>query len=64
MGLIQFFILCLVVGLVVWLIHAYTPIPPAIKQLILIVAIIVLVLVLLSAMGILGGFDVPIPRVR
>ena len=64
MGLLEFIILCLVVGLVVWLVNTYTPIPQQIKTLILVVAILVLVLVLLRAMGIFGAADIPIPRLR
>ena len=63
MGLIQFILLCVVVGLVDWLVVSYTPIPAQIKNLIVIVSVIVLVLILLSAMGIFG-FDVSIPRIR
>jgi len=63
MGLIQFLILCLVVGLVDWAIITYTPIPAAIKNLIVIASVVVLLLILLSAMGIFG-FDITIPRFR
>lgn len=63
MGLIQFFILALVVGLVVWAIWTFTPIPIQIKKVILWAAVIVLVVILLSAMGIFGH-DVAIPKLR
>lgn len=63
MGLVQFILICLVIGLIDWLIVTYTPIPAQIKNLIVIVSIIVLVLVLIAAMG-LFSFDVQIPRVR
>lgn len=63
MGLIQFLLLCLVVGLIVWAIWAFTPIPAQFKKLILWAAIIVLVIVLCNAMGIFGH-DVAIPKVR
>ena len=63
MGLIQFFILALVVGLVVWAIWKFTPIPIQIKKVILWAAVIVLVVILLSAMGIFGH-DVAIPKLR
>lgn len=63
MGLLEFFILCLCVGLVVWLINTYAPIPEAIKKIILVAACVVLIIVLLKALG-LFGFDVQIPRIR
>lgn len=62
MGIIQFFFICLVIGLFVWAIHAYTPIPQQFKQLILWAGIIVCVLILASALG-LFGWDTPIPRI-
>ena len=61
MGLVQFILLCVVVGLIDWAVVAYTPIPAQIKNLVVWVSVIVLVL--LSSIGIFG-FDVPIPRVR
>lgn len=63
MGLIEYIILCVVVGLVVWLVWTYTPIPVSIKKLILGVAVLVLVLVLLHTMGIVGK-DVEIPKIK
>lgn len=62
MGIIEYFVLVLVIGLVVWAIHAYTPIPGQFKTLILWAGIIVCVLVLASALG-LFGWDTQIPRI-
>jgi Flp pilus assembly protein protease CpaA len=64
MGLFEFFFLCVVVGLVVWALTTYIPMPQQIKTLIIVAAMIVLVLILLKALGVLGGADIPIPRVR
>jgi len=65
MGLFEFFLLCIVIGIVVWLINTYLPIDPNIKKIITIVAVVVIVLILLQAMGIFsGGRDIQIPRVR
>jgi len=61
MGIVQFFMLVLIIGLFVWAIMKYTPIPDQFKQLILWAGIIVCVLVLASALG-LFGWDTPIPR--
>lgn len=63
MGLLHFILLCVVVGLVVWAVVTYTPIPAQIKNLIVWASVVVLVLILLGAMGVFN-YDVPIPRVR
>ena len=63
MGVIQFFIIAFVIGMVIWLIHSFTPIPVQIKKIILWVGIAVIILLLLAATGILGS-DVKIPSVR
>jgi hypothetical protein len=63
MGLVEYIILVVVVGSIVWAVWSFTPIPAQFKKLILWVAIIVLVLVLLHAMGIIGK-DVAIPKVH
>ncbi len=64
MGLLAFILLCVVIGLVVWLVNTYLPIPQQIKTVITVAAVVVLVLVLLQAMGIFSGADVMIPRIR
>jgi hypothetical protein len=63
MGLVAFLLLCLLVGLIDWLIITYTPIPAQIKNLVVWVSFIVLILILLNAMG-LFSMDVSIPRIR
>lgn len=63
MALFDFIVVALVVGLVVWAINAYTPIPSAIKQLILVASLIVLVILLLQALGIISHGPM-IPRLR
>lgn len=64
MGILEFLLIAVVLGLVVWLVNTYLPIPQAIKTIILIAVVIVLVVILLRAMGVLGGVDYQIPRVR
>lgn len=64
MGLIEFFILCIVIGLIVWAVNTYLPLPAPIKTLILVAAVIVLLVVLFRALGIFGGADIQIPRIR
>ena len=63
MGIVEFIILCVVLGVIVWLVNKYAPIPQEIKTIILVAVIIVLIVVLLKATGILGGADVQIPRI-
>lgn len=64
MGLFEYFILCIVVGVVVYLINAFIPMDVNIKRLITIAAIVVLVLIFLNAMGLFGIRDPQIPRLR
>lgn len=65
MSLIGFIILCVLVGLVVYLVTTFLPIPQQIKTIILIAACVVLVLILLQALGLFDrGFDVRLPRIR
>ena len=64
MGIIEFVLLALFLGIVVWLINTYAPIPQQIKTIILVAVIVVLIVVFLRAMGIFGGADMQIPRVR
>lgn len=63
MGILEYFLICLVVGVAIYLIHRFAPIPAQIKTLVLWAGIIVLVLLLLHALGIFGA-DVKIPKVR
>jgi hypothetical protein len=60
MGLIEFLILCLILGLLVYLVNTLLPIPQAIKTIMVVVVVVVLVVILLRAM--VG--DIPIPRLR
>lgn len=60
MGLIEFIVLAVVLGLLAWAIQTYTPIPQAIKT--VIVVAIVLVLVLILVRSFVG--DVQLPRLR
>lgn len=63
MGIFYFMVLAVVLGLVVYLIWTYTPIPVQFKKLILWAAIIVLIVILIRETGILSH-DVAIPKVR
>jgi hypothetical protein len=64
MGIIHFFIVACFIGLIVYLIQTYAPIPAPFKTVILWAGVIVIVLILLQALGIFPGWDYPIPRLR
>ncbi len=64
MGIIQFIFLCIVLGLIVWLVNRFLPIPQEIKTIIMVAVIIVLILVLAGAMGLFSLGDMQIPRLR
>lgn len=64
MSIIGFILLCVVLGLIVWLINTYVPLPAPIQTIILVAVIIVLIVVLLNALGIVGLSDTQIPRLR
>jgi len=65
MSMVALLLVIVVIGLVVWLINTFTPIPPQFKTLVLVVGILVAVLYVLSAFGILGHMgSVRVPTVR
>lgn len=64
MGILEFILIALVLGIIVWLINTYAPIPQQIKTLILVAVVVVLLLILLRAMGVFTSADVQIPRIR
>lgn len=49
------------VGLLVWLITTYVPMPAPFRTIIIVIAIVFLILYLIGALGI---SDIPIPRFR
>lgn len=52
-----------VVGLIVWALTTYVPMPPAFKTAIVVIAVVCLVLFVLQAFGLLVGVhDVPVPQ--
>lgn len=60
MGLIEFIVLATVLGVLVYLLTTYIPMPAPIKNLIVIAVVVVLILILVRA---LVG-DVALPRLR
>lgn len=64
MSLVSLIVIIAVIGLFVWLITAYVPMPQPFKTAILIVALLVVVLLILSAFGILDDLrGVRVPHV-
>jgi Co/Zn/Cd efflux system component len=65
MSLLALFLIIVVVGVVVYCIHRFIPMAPPFKNIITIVAVIVVALLVLSAFGVLDAIrDVPVPRVK
>lgn len=60
MGLIEFIILVAILGVIVWLLVTYIPMPEPFSKIIIFIAVLVVILVLLRALG----FDIAIPRLR
>lgn len=58
MDLIQLLIVVAVVGLVWWLVTTYLPLPPGVKQVITVIAVLILCIWLLQAAG-LTHIDFP-----
>lgn len=52
----------IVVGVLMWLVSAYVPMPEPFKKIVMAVAVIVTILWLLSAFGLLPSMQVPIVR--
>lgn len=63
MGLIQFLITLVLLGVALYLVETYIPMSPPIKTLLRIVVVVVIVIWLLWLVLAITG-DVPIPRVR
>ncbi len=62
MSLLGLIVFILAIGVIIWVINKYAPIPAAFKQIILWVGIIVVVILVLQAFGIIDavrGYRVP-----
>lgn len=65
MSLLTLLLVLILIGVVLWAVTNYIPMPPAIKNLILIVGVIVAVVYCLNAFGVLGRVShVPVPSVK
>lgn len=60
MGILEFIVLCAVLGVVAYLVTTYIPMPQPVKTVIIVAVVLVLVLVLIRAL--IG--DIQIPRLR
>ena len=52
MGLIEFIIICVIVGLIVWAVTTLLPMPKPIKTVIMVAAVLVLLLFLVRMLGV------------
>lgn len=64
MGIIAFLLLCVVVGLIVWLAITYVPMPAPFKTALPILALVLLIVLLIALMFGGAGHDIAIPRLR
>ena len=62
--MIQLIVVIALVGLLVWAITQFVPMPQKFQQLIVVVAIVAVVLYVLSAFGLLTGFALTAPHGR
>lgn len=60
MSLLTFLVVAAIIGLVVWLLVTYIPMPQPIRTLIVVVAVLVLVLYLIQGIGLLGPLNQPL----
>jgi uncharacterized BrkB/YihY/UPF0761 family membrane protein len=61
MPVIQLVITLIVLGLIMWLVNTYIPMPPPVKTVINVVIVLAICLWLLSAFGI-GNYVIPVRR--
>lgn len=61
--MISLLITLAVVGVILWLVLTYIPMPAPIKQVIIVVAVICIVVYVLRAFGVWGS-DVPVPQLK
>lgn len=65
MPLINLVIVLIVVGILLWLVNAYIPMDPKIKQILNIVVVVCVVIWVLSAFGVFGSLSgARVPQVR
>jgi hypothetical protein len=65
MSIIGLFLVLIVLGVIVWAVNTYLPLPPPFKTLILVVDVIVALIYVLNAFGVLAHFPyLSVPRVR
>ena len=64
MSLIGLLVLLIVIGLAVYFINTYIPLPAPFKQIILVVAVLVALILVLQAFGVLGSLNVRVPQIN
>lgn len=62
--MIELIVVIALVGLLVWAITTLVPMDARFKNIIFVVAVVVIVLYVLSAFGLLHGIDRPVPQLR
>jgi hypothetical protein len=64
MTIAGFILLVVVLGVVLWLVCTYIPMPQPIKTVLVVAVVIIIVVLLIDALGLFGVLNAPIPRVR
>lgn len=65
MTLLSLLLVLIVIGVVLWAVITYIPMPPAIKNIILVVGVIVAIIYVLSAFGVISGItNIKVPSVK
>ncbi len=62
--MIELIVTLAIVGLIVWAVVTYIPMPVAFRNAIIIVAVVCVVVFVLRAFGLWGGSDIPVPNLR
>ena len=62
--MIELIVTIAILGLIVWAIVTFIPMPVGFKNVIYVVAIVCLVVFLLRAFGLWHGGDIPVPQLR
>ena len=64
MSILDFILLCVIVGFVLWLVIKFIPMDETIKKFLPVAVVVILVIVFLRLIGVVPFLDAPIPRIR
>ena len=64
MTIFGFLLFVVVLGVILWLVCRFIPMDPTIKTVLIVLCVAIILLVFVNAIGGLGGFDRPLPRLH